>query len=195
MRTRPIVFVAVALAAIVASGCSNDDDPSVAVESDSMASSTAADATAAGDEHNDADVTFAQVMIPHHERAVEMAVMASERAGSPEVLELAARIEQAQQPEIELMRGWLATWGDKDTGMEMGDMNEQMTELEAAGDTEFDRMFLEMMIEHHSSAIEMAEQEVADGAYEPAIELAGQIIDAQQAEIELMQSLLDQSQG
>jgi uncharacterized protein (DUF305 family) len=198
MRARPILLAAVVVAAVLASGCSNDEDPSIAVESESTTSTTAApDADAAA--HNDADVTFVQMMIPHHEQAVEMAVMASERAGSPEVLELAARIEQAQQPEIDLMRGWLAEWGEEEGGadMDMGDMDMQdrMAELEAAGETEFDRRFLELMIEHHGGALEMAEQEVAEGSFEPAIELATQIVEAQQAEIDEMQSLLDGSQG
>jgi uncharacterized protein (DUF305 family) len=66
--------------------------------------------TAAGD-HNQADVMFAQMMIPHHEQAIEMATLASTRSDNPEVQALAAQIQTAQQPEIEQMRGWLASWG------------------------------------------------------------------------------------
>jgi len=60
---------------------------------------------------NDADVAFAQQMIPHHQQAVEMAQLAETRAESPEVKDLAADIEAAQDPEIETMTGWLDSWG------------------------------------------------------------------------------------
>jgi len=64
-----------------------------------------------GAAHNEADVTFAQQMIPHHQQAVEMARLAQTRAGDREVQDLAADIEAAQDPEIETMTGWLDSWG------------------------------------------------------------------------------------
>ena len=60
---------------------------------------------------NDADVTFAQQMIPHHQQAIEMARLADGRAADPEVKNLAAAIEKAQDPEIDTMKGWLKSWG------------------------------------------------------------------------------------
>lgn len=62
---------------------------------------------------NDADVEFAQGMIAHHQQAVEMAEMALDpNAGaSPEVLDLANRVQAAQDPEIAVMTGWLTAWG------------------------------------------------------------------------------------
>jgi uncharacterized protein (DUF305 family) len=162
------------------------DDPSETTE-----------AAAEGANFNEADVTFAQGMIPHHEQAVEMADLADGRAESPEVTDLAERIKAAQDPEIEQMRGWLEDWGQEmPEGMDhegtSGMMSEDdMTALEDASGAEFDEMFLMMMIEHHEGAIEQAETELDDGQNPEAKELAQTIIDAQQAEIEEMQGILD----
>lgn len=156
---------------------------------------------------NDADVEFAQQMIPHHEQAIEMAQVAETRAGSDEVKSLAADIEAAQGPEIETLEGWLESWGEDVPSGEMdhGDMNhgssdeggmagmmdeEDMKSLEDASGAEFDRMFLQMMIEHHEGAVAMAETEVQDGENADAIAMAQKVISDQQAEIDLMNSLL-----
>lgn len=156
---------------------------------------------------NDADVEFAQQMIPHHEQAIEMAKIAETRAGSDEVKSLAADIEAAQGPEIETLEGWLESWGEDVPSGEMdhGDMNhgssdeggmagmmdeEDMKSLEDASGAEFDRMFLQMMIEHHEGAVAMAETEVQDGENADAIAMAQKVISDQQAEIDLMNGLL-----
>lgn len=150
--------------------------------------------------HNDADVAFAQQMIPHHQQAVEMAEMALDpaREASEPVRDLAGRIGDAQQPEIETMQGWLEDWdakaedhSDHDMGGMTGMMSDdQMSALAAATGTDFDRMWLQMMIEHHEGAVEMAETEVADGQDSQAKALARAIIDAQRAEITEMTRLL-----
>lgn len=154
---------------------------------------------AAGAGHNDADVMFAQQMIVHHEQAIEMAQMAAEQASSAEVKDLAARIEAAQTPEIETMTGWLESWDepvsaeeDSMAGMDMGGgmSDAQMDELMAASGEEFDMMFLEMMVEHHTGAVEMAEDEIENGEFPAAIELAETIKSAQEKEIQEMEDLL-----
>src|SRR6266540_291721 len=89
---------------------------------------------------NSADVEFAQGMIPHHEQAVGMATLALTTADKPEVLDLAKRIQLAQDPEIATMQDWLKDWGKGETteGMDhgatdMGMMSEQeMTSLQSA---------------------------------------------------------------
>lgn len=155
-------------------------------------------ADTSGGDFNDADVTFAQGMIPHHQQAVEMAQLAGEQAESQEVKDLAADIEAAQDPEIEQMTQWLEEWDqptemDGMDSMEMGGMmsEDQMSELEDATGADFDAMFLEMMIEHHEGAIVMAQEQVDDGKNAEAVALAEAIIEAQQDEIETMQGLLD----
>lgn len=178
------------VAALTVAGCGSDTD-----SNDSTDSSSA--------QFNDADVTFAQSMIPHHEQAVEMATMAQERASSPEVKQLAEKIAAAQGPEIDTMTGWLEDWGqdisseDSMGGMDHsgGDMSGMMSDddmesLGAATGAEFDQMFLTMMIEHHTGAIEMAKTEQQDGENPDAIALAEKIEADQTAEIAQMQDLL-----
>lgn len=153
------------------------------------------------EENNEADVDFAQQMIPHHRQAIEMSELAADRAGSDQVRGLAEQISAAQGPEIETMTTFLETWGaEVPEEMSMGDMDmgdmagmmspEQMEELGAAEGTEFDRMFLEMMIAHHEGATEMAMTEQAEGENPQAIELAEEIEAAQTEEIAQMQELL-----
>lgn len=155
-----------------------------------------------GDEANQADIAFAQEMIPHHEQAIEMAQLAPSRAEKQEVRELAEQIEAAQDPEIKTMTGWLKEWDAESSGMDHGDMggdmpgmmtDTDMAELEKAKGAAFDRMFLEMMIKHHEGAIEMSETELKDGKHAAAKALAQEIIDAQQAEIDTMNDLLGKS--
>jgi uncharacterized protein (DUF305 family) len=147
---------------------------------------------------NDADVAFAQGMIPHHEQAVEMAGLAESRAGD-EVRDLAEDIAAAQGPEIEQMTGLLESWGeappedmeDAGHGVMPGMMSdEEMAELEGAEGGEFDALFLEMMILHHEGAVTMAETEIEEGADPEAQTLAQDVFDAQQAEIEQMTAML-----
>ncbi|GAB2966158.1 DUF305 domain-containing protein [Saccharothrix stipae] len=163
-------------------------------------SRTSATAEPSGD-HNDADIAFARDMIPHHEGAIEMAGLARGRTGNATILDLAARVEQAQDPEIKTMTGWLDAWGVETSpdaghdahGSTPGMMSaEESDRLKAAKDTDFDRMFLAAMIEHHRGAIDMAQAQLRQGRNADAKELARRIIDAQQAEITEMEGLLPQ---
>ena len=176
-------------ATLALTACSNGSDGSTA--SDASSSSSSADQSA---NFNDADVTFVQDMIPHHRGALEMAQLADGRAQDPRVLDLASRIEAAQDPEIQTMTGWLDDWGQTESdsmgGMDMGGMDMDTSSLEAASGAEFDRMFLQMMTEHHSGAVDMAKTEIADGQNPDAIELARSIEESQTAEIKEMQTLL-----
>ena len=181
------------MVAAVLSACGSPDNGGVIDQSEQ--SSPAA--------FNAADVSFAQMMIPHHEQAVEMAELAVDRAESQEVNDLAAEIEAAQAPEIETMRGWLEEWGESvNTGMEgmegMAGMEgmegmmseEQMAALEAASGQAFDELFLTQMREHHEGAVMMAEEELEKGEYPEAKELARTIVDTQRAEIAEIDRLL-----
>jgi uncharacterized protein (DUF305 family) len=199
MRRGPLVLASVALAATATvTACGSDgDSPSAS------APSTTASVAEVGGEHNAADVTFAQMMIPHHQQAVEMARLARDRAADPAVKALAEQIEAAQAPEIETMTGWLAAWGEPTAppsggmggGHDMAAMPgmmsaEDMVGLEAVSGADFDRMFLTMMIRHHEGAIEMARTEQSDGRFPDAVALARTIETTQVAEIETMRELL-----
>lgn len=200
MRARAfIAALAAAAAMLVIAGCGGDN----------TAGSSPGGTPEPGSEqqiqdHNQADVAFAQGMIPHHAQAIFMARLAVDRAQSPQVKDLASRIELAQGPEIETMTAWLRNWnaeipstaesGDHSSMGPMSGMmdSQQMQQFGQATGADFDLMFLQMMIKHHEGAIAMARTELADGQYPAATQLAQQIIDAQQAEIAEMQTLLPQ---
>lgn len=200
MRRKHLAAAALVVAGTLTLGaCGGHDMSSMSGTggSDSSSSSSSSDGTA---DFNDADVTFATDMIPHHRQAVDMAKLAESRAESPEVKDLAMQIMDAQDPEIETMSGWLTSWGkpvpEDMSGMDMsgstpGMMSpDDMTSLENTSGSEFDQMFLAMMIEHHQSAIMMAESEQSGGMFPDAIALAKQIEAAQTDEIATMQALL-----
>lgn len=140
------------------------------------------------------DIMFAQMMIPHHQQAVDMGTLAETRASSPEVKALAAKIKAEQAPEIAQMKGWLKTANaSMDMGHEMG-MGGMLTDADMAALTkakgaEFDRLFLEGMIGHHKGAIHMA-QMVVDSNNAEANALGHAIIDSQTKQITYMESLL-----
>ena len=187
------------------SGTPTGDPVSSAPATTTDAQPTEDSSSSATAEHNDADVTFAQMMTIHHEGALEMAKLATQQAESVDVKDLAATIEAAQLPEIELMQSWLSDWDEPlemegHEGMDMGgmDMNgmsqeEVMAELEQKTGPDFDTQFLTAMIAHHEGAVEMSEDELTDGLNPQALELAQQIIDAQKSEIQEMQQLLANS--
>ena len=136
------------------------------------------------------DIMFAEMMIPHHQQAIEMSDLALKNSTNPEVLALAQKIKDAQAPEIEQMKSWgassMAHMGHMMDGM-LSD--EEMSALAAASGSEFDRLFLEGMIKHHEGAIEMAEM-VIDSKNDEVAALANSIIEAQRAEIATMKELL-----
>lgn len=145
-------------------------------------------------EYDAMDIMFAQMMIPHHEQAVEMSELAPGRAESSAVLELAAEIAGEQDPEIQQMKRWIDAAGASmtmDHDMPMGGMlsEQELEELAAASGQEFERLFLEGMIEHHEGAIDMA-QMIIDSDNAEAKALAEAIVSSQTAQIEFMKELL-----
>lgn len=155
------------------------------------------------------DLMFAQMMIPHHEQAVEMSTLAETRTTNPELLALAKQIKDAQAPEIVEMQGWLDASGDAsgDAGGDMGGMDgmagmdhsghgmggmlttEQMDALANASGAEFDRLYLEGMIAHHEGALDMTRM-IEDSQNAEVRKLADEIIAAQTAEIAQMKKML-----
>ena len=195
LRTRLAAAVLALLGSTALVACGDDSEPVAAVPD--------------GADHNSADVRFATEMIPHHAQALHMVDMAEGRDLTPEAEQLMSDIEAAQTPEIEQMSRWLEEWdqpvpdtsgmgpmgGDMDMD-HMGDMvgamsEEALAELEGAEGTVFERMWLQMMIEHHEGAIEMAEVELDEGEHAGTLDLAESIIESQRAEIELMESMLE----
>lgn len=164
---------------------------------------------AENEDFNQADVDFATEMIQHHAQALSMVDLIEGKQVSPELTALAEQIRMAQGPEIETLVDWLQDWsqpvpetmrdhanahGDGDMEMDSdmpGMMSaEEMEALGAAQGPAFERMWLEMMIEHHEGAIEMAKAEKDDGEFADAVELADTIITAQDDEIGQMKTML-----
>jgi uncharacterized protein (DUF305 family) len=188
--------------------CGGDDDESATPTTPAAtitvpAATPAAGGSDANADFNDADVEFAQGMIPHHEQAIEMAEIALDpaRQASAEVADLAARVKAGQDPEIQTLTAWLTAWGqpvemDTSEGHDMSSMPgmmsaEDMDAMATMTGTDFDAMWLPMMIEHHQGALDMAIQVHADGANADVKTLATQIVNAQQAEIDEMNALLE----
>ena len=149
---------------------------------------------------NDADIMFAQMMIPHHEQAIELADMALDPTlmASEQVKALASQIKNAQDPEIDLMAQWLDEWEQPlmdmsvDHSMTMEGML-SVDELGAIGQMngeEFDQAWIQSMIAHHKGAIEMADTVKAEGESALVQELADAIIQAQKSEIDTLELLL-----
>jgi uncharacterized protein (DUF305 family) len=147
-----------------------------------------------------ADVEFMQGMIAHHAQAVWMSRLAVGHGAHPQVLKLAKMIDQSQIPEIIIMQNWLRRYDQfvPDTSswhtMTMAGMltDDQIKALDAAQGVDFDRKFLEYMIQHHSGAIKMVNdlfatpgggQEVDTGVF------ANDVVTVQTAEIGLMLKL------
>lgn len=201
---RRIALTATALTlAVSLTACSDAGAPAAEPGTTTSPSSSAEATDGETSEHNEADTQFAQMMIVHHEGALEMAELAVDQASTEEVRALGERIAAAQGPEIELMSEWLESWGENVAadaghggmdhgGMDMNGMDQEqaMASLSTLQGTEFDREFLELMVAHHRGAIEMAEAQLADGQNPQARELAQKIIDDQAGEITEMEDLL-----
>ena len=182
----------------VDTAASDPSSPTVATSSDA--------ATSAGD-HNEADVMFAQSMIPHHAQAVEMSDIVLAKDGVDErVLAIAQQVKDAQGPEITQMQGWLEGWGAEMPDMSGGMMGEDggmdhstngmmsmqdMQSLQDADGAQASRLFLEQMTAHHQGAIMMAQAEVENGQAADAVALAEMIVSTQQDEIAEMTGILE----
>ena len=191
--TRKYLLLSVVATAALLAGCGGASVSDVADQATDTASSVA--------DFNAADVMFAQMMIPHHEQAIEMADIALDptMGASDVVRDLATRIKGAQDPEIATMQGLLTSWKmslTMDPNMDHGDMMSGMlsaqdiADLSALRGTEFDRSWMAGMIAHHEGAIEMATDVVRGGKNAAVKTLANAITAAQDAEIIEMKKLL-----
>ena len=209
------ILPALALTVVLAlSACGGEADSAGSSSADSSSApsptTSASDSSAPSDPtHNDADAVFAAAMMPHHQQAVEMADLATSRASSEKVKDLATRIRAAQGPEITAMNGWLKQWGaamPTESGMDsmegMDDLpgggmmsGQGMKALEQATGKEFDVAFLTGMLAHHQGAVEMANTELSTGKDPAAKALAQSIVTSQSQEISEIQTLLAQLKG
>ena len=151
-----------------------------------------------------ADVEFIQGMIVHHYQAFLMSEMAPERTNNQTILDLAGRIDVSQTDEINFMTNWLSDRGqsipdpthqhDHRHHKMMGMASpEQMKQLDDSDATDFDRLYLNLMIRHHDGAIDMVERlnEFPGSAYDPQLyEFVTDLENDQGVEIERMNGIL-----
>ena len=159
-----------------------------------------------------ADVDFLQGMIVHHEQAIVMSEMADERTNNKSILDLASRIDASQKDEINFMESWLKDRDEfQDNNLENHQMHhshnmmhkhvnmvgmatpKQLDDLNKSKSTDFDRLFLQLMINHHDGALEMVEElkKYPGNTYDPVLnEFVSDLINDQGVEIERMNTLL-----
>ncbi|MFD5515640.1 DUF305 domain-containing protein [Streptomyces sp. NPDC127066] len=211
-RSRAPLATAATLLVLALAGCDADTDdrsadgggPSVIVpgapgeENRTLSASEAAARRADDDTPNAADVSYARMMIQHHAQALEMTGLVPDRARSGDLKRLALRISAAQGPEIEAMRGWLKTHGETETGDAGGHQHTgmpgmaaevQLKKLRAARGTDFDALFLTLMITHHEGAITMATDVKAQGNNLLIEEMADDVVAQQTSEIARMRAM------
>lgn len=213
MNRKKLVMTAAAAAVLLGlSACTSDEtdtasETTTAVETTATSQDTTTEQAEESAQHSEADVMFAQMMIPHHEQAIEMSDIILSKDDVPaDVTSLAEEIKAAQGPEIAQLTDWLEQWGEptQPEGMDMdmgGDhdmsqmegmlSDEDLQQLSDAPGPEAAELFLNQMIAHHEGAVAMAEDQVENGTYPPAVDLAQTIIDTQQQEIDTMRQLLD----
>jgi uncharacterized protein (DUF305 family) len=144
---------------------------------------------------NEADVAFAQMMIPDHQMTAKMAQLAKQKASGKELKSLAGQMLEGQQENVTILQGWLKTWGKPASadmaGMSMpGAMSDKdMTMLKSMKGMNFDMMFAQMMVKHHEGSIQMAKDEQAKGASKEAKAMAASMIETEQAEVEQLRKL------
>ncbi|MFI7604325.1 DUF305 domain-containing protein [Micromonospora sp. NPDC049366] len=147
--------------------------------------------------HNNADIRFVTMMIPHHEQALVMARLVADRSENPQLRIIADRILAAQEPEIRTLETWLTdrgldrtSGGDHQHTMRGMQPAEALTRLTAARGVEFDRMFVTMMTDHHQGAIDMAGEVLALGVDRTVNEMASSVVVEQGAEMNRMRQAL-----
>ncbi len=151
--------------------------------------------------HNAQDVAFARGLIAHQQRTIEMTQLAGKHAANPDVKGLAEELESAQRKEMATVTGWLRSWGEPvdrqqsdDAGGAPGVMSEDdVRALAETRGTQFDWMFLTMMIEHDLGAVTLARQQVERGQNADAVALARAIEKSRTEEVAKMRKLLGNS--
>ena len=151
------------------------------------------------------DASFMRNMIPHHSQAIEMSNLVAARTNKEEIIALAGRIKASQADEIKFMQDWLSERNEQlkmdnhshhhsnHQKMEGMASPEQMQELSDSTGTDFDKLFLSLMISHHEGALTMVKNltDQPGSAYDPILyDFTSDIRNDQTSEIELMSAIL-----
>lgn len=209
-KTRTVATGVAALAAVAVIGACGTSATKEATSSAAPTSTQTSTAAAAA--HNQADMNFAHMMIPHHQQAIVMSdIILAKQGIDPRVVDLATQIKSAQGPEIEKMQGWMSQWGMGGMpgmpGMDHGGMGgmpgmggksgmdgmmsaAEMDALTNAQGVAASKLFLTGMIKHHQGALTMAQDEIKNGQFPDAVAMATSILESQQKEIDTMNQIL-----
>jgi uncharacterized protein (DUF305 family) len=197
MRRWVLIGPAALAALVTITACSSSGNQSATSGTRSAGSSAASTSTPATSAHNQADVTFAQNGIPHHQQAIPMSDDILGKQGiDPRVVQLATQFKADQGPELQQMQSWLSQWGQPTLSMTPGMVmpgmlpDQDLAALKNAQGVDATKRFLTGMIECHEGTIAMAEDEIKDGQYPPAVALAHSISTREQQENTTMQGIL-----
>jgi uncharacterized protein (DUF305 family) len=192
--TRGLAAAAALTIGLTLAGCSTNNTGSSNSSSSSSTSAAAA--------HNDQDVSFTQGMRAHHQQAIEMSdmLLAKGSAVDADVVTLAKQIKAEQDPEITKMTSWLKGWDEPTTmssmaGMDHSSMSGMMSDsdmqaLDTASAADAGKLYLEQMVVHHTSAVDMAKTEIDKGKNTDAIAMAKSIVSSQTEQITQMKDML-----
>jgi uncharacterized protein (DUF305 family) len=142
-----------------------------------------------------ADIMFLQMMIPHHQQAIDISNLAMKASSDPELLELAKIIARDQAAEIKQMKAWLKDAGaSEEMGHSMDGMggmlnDDELAALSAATGKEFDTLWLKGMTEHHDGAIHMT-QMIEDAQNADIKAFGAKVIKDQSEQIAQMKKML-----
>ncbi|OXM43516.1 DUF305 domain-containing protein [Amycolatopsis alba] len=202
---------ALVVAVFVVSGCTGGEGPAAPSQSAPVIvpgkpgeqAGTGSPGPVNRDQPNDADVEYMTMMIPHHEQAKVMTDLVPGKTANEQIRAIAGRISVAQDGEVTMMKTWLADRGKPVPGeghaghggghehaLMPGMATEaQLADLRAASGVAFEKMFLDLMIAHHTGALTMAETQLGKGVEVKAQEMAQEVITGQSAEIERMKTM------
>lgn len=199
MKRLTLTAIALTTTALLLGACGSSDMGSMDMGSSDSSSMDMGYSIPESADFNDADVMFAQMMIPHHEQAIEMSDIALDpnTGASAAVIALATQIKGAQDPEISQMKNLLTTWGmpmemglmDHSSGMDGMLSLEDMDSLGQLKGAEFDKAWAKGMIAHHEGAIAMANDVLANGKNSEILALANAVVSGQSTEIETLKPL------
>ena len=139
----------------------------------------------------DVDRQFVADMIPHHHLGMELIDQATRRVDDTRVRRLVFEMSTYHQSELDQLHEWAREWNVVPVDDFPGRIEtDQLSDLAALSGVDYDRRWLELMIEHHEGAIEIAEHQMDAGSYDDAIGMAQSVREVQTKDIEEMSSLL-----
>lgn len=191
-----VMMAVIVLLATALIGQAVRNDPTTSESSASSMGHGGHSSSSKNSAYTGADVMFLQMMIPHHQQAIDISNLAMKSSANKELIDLAKIIARDQAAEIVQMKAWLKDAGaTEDLGHSMDGMggmltDEELTALGAATGSTFDRLWLEGMTEHHDGAIHMV-QMIEDASNMDIKAFGAKVITDQSEQIAQMKRMLE----